>query len=164
MTEKEFVRGLGKTIQTHLEKQEENPAVLVIDKSWIMSDLEDRESCLLKEYKVKEDVLLDLLYDEIIEHIAIFLSERYERVEDRIGRKMRNYGAEKLNPHYRVEWKNEDASQTEFSTTGIFKSVKDAEEEINDYEVITGSDCYRIIKVENGEKVEIERSAENYAL
>lgn len=159
-----LIKKSRRSFQRYLKEQNRNPAVLIIDKDWIITDLEDRESFLLKEYKVRKNELLDLLYDEIIEHIAMFLTERYERVENRVSRRMRNYGAEKCSLHYRIEWKNENAFQDDFISTGTFKSLKDAEEEIKDYEVITESDVYRIIKVKNGRKSEVYNSVENYAL
>lgn len=117
-----------------------------INAQWLLEDLESRESFLLSRYKNDEEELLDHLFEEIMDNISMFLFECYDRVEERVAREDRNVDAENSNPHYRIEWKNENAFQENYRPIGVFKTLEDAVDEIQD-KINTEFDLYRVIQV-----------------
>lgn len=129
--------------------------VIKIDRNYIESDLSNRESDLLKNDGTLDDDDFDAIAHELFTNVAEFIDDCYDRAENSIKRERRNRGAENLDPHYRVYWKNPNAFISEFKVMSYFKTLKDAEDFISD-EFKDEFTTFQIIKFENNSETVIK--------
>ncbi len=64
--------------------------------------------------------------EEIIDNITLLVQDSILKVIDFNNMLKRNKGAEKLFPHYKTYWRNENAYQSEFKLISTFKNQEDA--------------------------------------
>lgn len=109
---------------------------LLITKDYIEEDLEYspdevKSELLDKDGKISNEIFEEI-EEEIREDISFYLMGCYGAVSHRLARDKRNEGAESLNPHYRVYWKNPNAYQNDFKLIGHYKNLEDARDYVSE--------------------------------
>ena len=117
----------------------------------------EAETILNRELTANE---LDEVKQSVGENLFMLIQDKIHEVIDFKALVKRSDGAEKIFPHYKVIWKNENAYVKDFKIFFFAKSFEDAKAAIKHQNFITEFDQYQIFKVDENSEVLIETVGE----
>ena len=136
----------------NMENFENEKVVYAITEGMIQQEAENLLDRKLSPKEIEE------IEDEIMDSFEIpcFIQDCIGNIVEDNNMAERSKDADKIFPHYRVMWKNENAFQKDFKTTGYFQNKEDAKRYVdrNCYDLV--NEQYKIFMVDKNNETEIE--------